>query len=77
MHNFARIFPRRAEHCTPLTRHGLTFSQPSKDLVTPSGVLALTDNLVSPTDLHGFTRIFARAALVLAVRMGKHERSEI
>ena len=42
-----------------------------------SGVLALTDNLVSPTDLHGFTRIFARAALVLAVRMGKHERSEI
>ena len=33
-------------------------------------MLALTDNLVSPTDLHGFTRIFARAALVLAVRGG-------
>ena len=26
---------RRTEHCAPLTRHGLAFSQPSKDLVTP------------------------------------------
>ena len=26
---------RRTEHCAPLTRHGLAFSQPSKDLATP------------------------------------------
>jgi hypothetical protein len=26
---------RRAEHCTPLARHGLAFSQPSIDLATP------------------------------------------
>ena len=26
---------RRTEHCAPLTRHGLAFSQPYKDLVTP------------------------------------------
>ena len=26
---------RRAEHCAPLTRHGLAFSQPSEDLATP------------------------------------------
>ena len=26
---------RRAGHCAPLTRHGLAFSQPSKDLATP------------------------------------------
>ena len=37
----------------------------SLSLAAPSGVLALTDNLVSPTNGHGFTRIFARAALVL------------
>ena len=26
---------RRTEHCAPLTRHGLAFSQPSKDFATP------------------------------------------
>ena len=26
---------RRAEHCAPLTRYGLAFSQPSKGLATP------------------------------------------
>ena len=26
---------RRTEHCAPLTRHGLAFSQPSKGLATP------------------------------------------
>ena len=38
--------PRRAEHCTPLTQHGLTFSQPSKGLVTPSGMCTLGDRTV-------------------------------
>ena len=41
---FARKYPlryaplrvlRRTEHCAPLTRHGLAFSQPSKGLATP------------------------------------------
>ena len=41
---FARKYPlryapyrvlRRAEHCTPLARHGLAFSQPSNSLARP------------------------------------------
>ena len=37
---------RRTEHCAPLTRHGLAFSQPSKGLATPPARGTVLDSAV-------------------------------
>ena len=37
---------RRAEHCAPLTRYGLAFSQPSKGLATPPARGTVLDSAV-------------------------------